>query len=93
MNSFELSREVRQYELDETDRSVRTGDHATLAVSKIEDLLFYEIWARGPKGATATAAEEFPGRVQPPSHHAQGFNIPQKNTLSRNRWCLTFEQS
>ena len=41
--------------------------------------------------ATATAAtEESPGRVQPPSHHAQGFSIPfghtphpdYKNTLS-----------
>ena len=28
----------------------------------------------------ATAAEEFPGRVQPPSHHTQGFNIPFGHT-------------
>ncbi len=36
---------------------------------------------RGERGetatvtTTATTAEEFPSRLEPPSHHAQGFNV------------------
>ena len=32
------------------------------------------------RATAAAAAEESPGRVQPPSHHAQGFNIPFGHT-------------
>ena len=41
---------------------------------------FSEIYFTGYGRAAAAAAEESPGRVQPPSHHAQGFNIPFGHT-------------
>ncbi len=39
----------------------------------------HTLWEGGGAATTTVAAtvaaEEFPGRLQPPSHHVQGFNI------------------